>query len=537
MNRSGRQAPVPVWLGPRFRCNLRTAPTTPVVASSMHRRWLSDSPSDCCVRSSANQACRGSESEQGTLPVAHYSPPPIDSRSLDHPVATQEPTQEGLAGDSDAAPAAAHSLQAMSEDTRQIREDTRQLVRAGKGIRRDTQRIADTLDELRASFQSATQQGGLVLPPQTVGQAYHNARICEQQGQYLAAREWYRQVFQSGQEFVDVHLRFQQLLKLQEGPAAARQIYRELPGDRQHPVRVWAEALLEELPSREAQLRSLVASAPGFAPAAYELSRCVSEAVVGTQSLTEKSQEREWLEAFFRWHDDGQFLKYFLDQTTAASLIEDAQRRRIALQTLDKDLLAHPVQLSTSRHRHGWNLVFQIAEPARQIAYRLRATDPFQSTGLTQLVDPQTGQPIPQLIVTIPELAESVQIEVQYTDLRGRLRGPYFLPFDPTRELIRDARRKLGLTRSSWVRWGASGHRDRLYLTHLAAYREAIGEVRYAIDSDIPTQQLRLPDPAAGSADRLYVEVAPESRWAVVQVTFRDGTKSEIVRSERPTSP
>ena len=199
-------------------------------------------------------------------------------------------------------------------------------MRAEEGVLRNTQRIADTLEELRTSFQSAAQQGGLVLQPQTVGQLYHNARLSEQQGQPLAARGWYLRVLQSGQEFVDVHLSFQQLLKLQDGPQEARQFYQQLPGDRQHPVRVWAESLLEELPSRESRLRSLVASAPGFAPAAYELSRCVSEAYVGSQSLTDRIQEKEWLEAFFRWHDEGQLLCYFLDPAAAASMIKDARQ-------------------------------------------------------------------------------------------------------------------------------------------------------------------------------------------------------------------
>jgi hypothetical protein len=255
---------------------------------------------------------------------------------------------------------------------------------------------------------------------------------------------------------------------------------------------------------------------------------------VGTQSLTDKAQEKKWLETFFRWHDEGRFLCYFLDQTSAASMVDDAQQRLAALQTLDANTLAQPVQLTTSRNPNGWNLMFQVAEPTREIAYRLRTTDRFESTGFTHQVDPRTNQPIPQMIVAVPELAEPTQIEVRYIDVRDQLRGPYSLSFDPTRAVIQDAQRKLDLTRGSWVRWGGPGHPDRLYFTHLAAYREAIAEVRFAVDSDVPNQPFQLPDLSAGSANRLYVEVAAGTRSAVVQITFRDGTRSDIVRNERP---
>jgi hypothetical protein len=178
--------------------------------------------------------------------------------------------------------------------------------------------------------------------------------------------------------------------------------------------------------------------------------------------------------------------------------------------------------------------MFQVAEPTREITYRLRPTDRFQSTGFTQQVDPRTNQPIPQMMVAIPELAETARIEVQYVDVRDQLRGPYSLLLDRGRAVIHDAQRKLDLTRGSWVRWGGPGHPDRLYFTHLAAYREAIAEVRYAVDSGVPTQPFQLPDLSVGSAERLYVKVRAGARWAVVQITFRDVTRSEIVRSERP---
>ena len=393
--------------------------------------------------------------------------------------------------------------------------------------------MADSIDELRETFQSATRHGGLVINPKSPGELYHNARVYEQQGDYSKARQTYTQLFQQGVEFVDVHRSFQRFLKLQEGLAGARVVYRDLAGNHDHPVRAYARALLEEAPERESQLTSLVEEAADFAPAFHELSRCFSSEVLGNQSLADKSREKELIERFLKLHDDGQLLRYFLVQSDVASMLDDARQRLAELATLDPRVFEEPVTLSFYRQPNQWSFVVQVAEVTREIEYRLHENDDFQSTGFTASANSVTGAPNPKTIVSVPSNTPPCDIQVQYVDIRGNKRGPYLMPFDPAVEAIRDAKRKLNQLQNTWAKFGEGRYHDRLFFTRLAVYKDAIAEVRYAVDEEEPRELMTIPQLNQGNVSNLSVQVPASARFVVVQVRFHDGTKSRIVRIDR----
>jgi hypothetical protein len=426
------------------------------------------------------------------------------------------------------------SIQDLARTTREIRDDSRAWVRTGQSIHDETRRIADTLQDLRATFLAAAQQGGLVANPVSAGEFYHNARLCEQQGQHALARQFYLQLLQQGLEFVDVHERFQRFLILQDGERGAQSVYQQLPPAPRSPVRQLAIAMLSDVPEREHQLRLLLEAAPDFAPAMYQLSCCRSERVLGQQTLTDKTEEKARLERFLQLQEDGQFLPYFLDQTVAAQQLRDARQRLAALSGLAPDTVKHPVTLTAARHRTGWRLTFRIAEPARNIRYRIRPQESFLPTGPSSLSGQDALQQVAYASVSIPSQGEAHELQVTYSDAHGHARGPFTIQFEPRRELVRDAQRKLELTEASWVRWGTGDAANRLYFLHLAGYKDAIAEVRYAIDDTVPKKQFELPDLGRPNSRSTYAEVPRAARYAVVQVTFADGSQSAIVRFDRP---
>ncbi len=426
------------------------------------------------------------------------------------------------------------ALANLTRDTRAIRSSTRELAVTNENIDVNTRQIAETLETIRETFEAIADTGGIIARPESPSEFYHNARLYETQGNYASARDCYLRFLESGAAFVDVHHRFQKFLKLQEGLAGARQTYRQIGSHLTGPVGQYATALLQEPDECQRQLADLVSREPDFAPAFYKLSRLSSEANVGDQSLADKAQEKELLEQFLALHERGYVVRYFLDQSEAASMIQDAEQRMASLNSLESRVFQHPVSMVCSKHRHGWNLAFRIAEPAREILYRVGSSDEFRSTGLLDQTDPKTGAFLPQTIVSLPEDAESCQIEVKYTDLRGNQRGPYAIPFDPAIETIRHAKRTLEVTKHSWLSFGKRQNSRNLYFTHLAIYRDAIAEVRYAVNQDQPTTRFELPDLNGRSSQKLWVQIPPETQYAVVQVTFQDGTRSEIVRIERP---
>jgi hypothetical protein len=73
-----------------------------------------------------------------------------------------------------------------------------------------------------------------------------------------------------------------------------------------------------------------------------------------------------------------------------------------------------------------------------------------------------------------------------------------------------------------------------VYYTHLMSYRCAIREVRIGIDTAVPDKVLKMPpcdpmDPSAiPSSAQPYMKLAPTTQFVSVELTYRDGSVSEI---------
>jgi hypothetical protein len=73
-----------------------------------------------------------------------------------------------------------------------------------------------------------------------------------------------------------------------------------------------------------------------------------------------------------------------------------------------------------------------------------------------------------------------------------------------------------------------------VYYSHLLSYRCAIREVRIGIDSAVPDKVLKMPpcdlrDPSAiPYGAQIYQKLAPQTQSISVELTYRDGSVSEI---------
>ena len=428
------------------------------------------------------------------------------------------------AGDTETA---VRSLQAVAENTAEIRDATRQFVTSNQQIRQDTSRIATSLDELRAEFRNL-QTSGVVPNPQSVGEFYHNARVYVSQGKNQLARQSFVDLLRSGSNFADVHRRFQEFLTLQEGRVGAREFYESFYSrDAEDPMAQWVLARLGEGEQQLQDLQAIVDGSPDFAPAVYDLSRAFA---IGGQTLAQRQSERQLLEQYLRLHEQGKVLPYYLDQADAALAIEDATHRSLAGAT-PATTLDEPVQLVFSQHNRGWDVHVQIAEAARDVFYRTDSNGEFRSLGHRRQLDSRTGTNRPRSSFSLPAINPPQQIEVRYVDRAGLERGPYAFDFDADLESKRLAKEILQRTQNSWV----SFRGNKLYLTHLTAYQRGIKEVRYAIDQALPTQVHPLPPVSGKRGDRsFFVEVPKLAKSAVVELTYFDGELSEAIRFERP---
>jgi hypothetical protein len=140
---------------------------------------------------------------------------------------------------------------------------------------------------------------------------------------------------------------------------------------------------------------------------------------------------------------------------------------------------------------------------------------------------------MPNPSIERPADTQGGTIQVRYVDTSGDMQGPFPIRFDPEAALIRDQRKILDMTATSWLSF-REFNGLLVYYTHLMSYRCAIREVRVGIDSAVPDRVLKMPpcdprDPLVIPHDaQPYLKLAPQTQSVSVELTYRDGSLSEI---------
>ena len=197
-----------------------------------------------------------------------------------------------------------------------------------------------------------------------------------------------------------------------------------------------------------------------------------------------------------------------------------------------EDSLNAPIAMF-SRHNGGWTVVFSIADPTLGISWRMGGAGDFRETGFLDMLDPRTRRRMPNPSVELAADAPASTIEVRYVDISGSMQGPFPIRFDPEAALIHDQRKILDMTATSWLSF-REFNGLLVYYTHLMSYRCAIREVRIGIDTTVPSQVLKMPpcdmkDPSAIPYDaKPYLKLSPSNQFVSVELTYRDGSVSEI---------
>jgi hypothetical protein len=188
---------------------------------------------------------------------------------------------------------------------------------------------------------------------------------------------------------------------------------------------------------------------------------------------------------------------------------------------------------SFSRHNGGWTIVFSIADPTLGISWRMGDAGDFRETGFIDTLDPRTRKRMPNPSIELPADAPAGTIQLRYVDTSGEMQGPFPIRFDPEAALIRDQRKILDMTATSWLSF-REFNGLLVYYTHLMSYRCAIREVRVGIDTAVPDKVLKMPpcdlrDPSVIPHDaQPYLKLAPSTQSVSVELTYRDGSVSEI---------
>jgi Caspase domain len=200
--------------------------------------------------------------------------------------------------------------------------------------------------------------------------------------------------------------------------------------------------------------------------------------------------------------------------------------------TPPNDSVNAPIALF-SRHNGGWTVVFSILDPTLGISWRLGDSGDFRETGFLDTLDPRTRKRMPNPSIELAADAPAATIQVRYIDASGDMQGPFPIRFDPEAALIHDQRKILDMTATSWLSF-REFNGLLIYYTQLMSYRCAIREARIGIDTAVPDKVLKMPpcdlkDPNSIPANALpYLKLAPTTQFVSVELTYRDGSVSEI---------
>src|SRR6266436_1786143 len=155
------------------------------------------------------------------------------------------------------------------------------------------------------------------------------------------------------------------------------------------------------------------------------------------------------------------------------------------------DSLNAPIAMF-SRHNGGWTVVFSIADPTLGISWRMGDSGDFRETGFLDTLDPRTRKRMPNPSIELAGDAPAATIQIRYIDASGEMQGPFPIKFDPEAALIRDQRKILDMTATSWLSF-REFNGLLVYYTHLMSYRCAIREARIGIDTAVPDKVLQMP--------------------------------------------
>jgi hypothetical protein len=395
------------------------------------------------------------------------------------------------------------------------------------------------VEQIAKRFENIASTGGLIAAPKTPEEHYHNARVHELGGNFVSARKEYAEYLTANLEAIDPWLSYSEMLKAQEGKAGALDSFRSL-GDKLKPPTVSYQAALamfDDGEARVAKLKTLAGANPDFGPLPWLISQEYSEGRKGDQTLADQRTEKEWLEKFRTAQAAGKFEKFFLDKKEAQKWTDAAEARWAKLTSTPDSVRENPVTVTAQQSNSGWAAVFSLTDfKAKELFYRLDGKGEFISTGHLPYQSPQTGMPMINTFVPMPNLPPGEHtIDVKYTDKNGATNGPYTLKFSTGDQQFAQAKMSLNMVSGSWLSFRDYDGKVLLYFTTLMSYRPAIKEVHYSLNSEALDQTFKFKptDKMFEVGDDLYLTVPGNTQFANVQIIYKDGTKSPVQKVMR----
>jgi hypothetical protein len=273
---------------------------------------------------------------------------------------------------------------------------------------------ATPIETLQADFAALQATATPVAEPQTPPEWVHNARLAVARGEIAQAQDAYNQALASNLDLVDLWLEAMDLIRRQEGNAAARTWIEEQQANHPNsPVLMLAAALsVEEPTDRLARLQTLSEQMPAFGPVFYHLV-LEYDALLRQQFTQRRAQAQRTAYTTLEGQiDGGNFGRYYLDQELANRALNRAQQRVAATTRL-----AERLQLDFFPYFSTSGVTVDVVLPDPNVQSLRFAVDggAFQSTGVIS----GTQNAVNTTIGPLPLEKGKHTLTIQYTDAAG----------------------------------------------------------------------------------------------------------------------
>lgn len=430
------------------------------------------------------------------------------------------------------------SLFKIEKDVAEVKDTTTRIESKTDTIQNTTQKVLTKLEDMSAVFEQAGKSGALIANPSTPAEHYHNARMHELKSDFASARKSYNAYLASGVEFIDPYLSYMDMLKVQDGLEGAREVVAAMRKTNSSTSLEIAAALLLTKDQRINALKQGIEKHADFAPAVYLLSREFSAEKLGEQTLADKREEKALLEKFRALDAAGKFQRYVMDKKQAKAWLDDVESRFAKLAAMPSAVLENPVTLSVNRSNQDWMLTLGFADyKIKNVEYKLDGAGEFKSTGFSNTTNPQTGLPMPSQTIFVATLASGDHtLEVRYTDMTDKMNGPFVLKLNTADAAMKAGKAMLDMTATSWL----SIQNGNVYFSGLLSHRGILKSIRYSFDNESLDKEFPFSPPKPGEGpfevgDGLIYLKAPDGlKFVALQLTFVDGTKSEVKKYSAP---
>lgn len=207
---------------------------------------------------------------------------------------------------------------------------------------------------------------------------------------------------------------------------------------------------------------------------------------------------------------------------------------------------AAPVSLTATQLNQEWTLALNLPPcPGFTDVLVQYDDEPEENLGHDTSLDARTGKPRAHTLVLVPSAAATPidhRVRVRMVRRDGTVDGPYTLRFAP-REL-KLARVKAFIAKQGDAMIDFAEHREEatfLMFTALLDYQDCFREIRYSVDGCGLGERIGIEGVAKGvepiNSDDPFLVLPQSTRSACVQVVFRDGTLSKVLKLQREPRP